>query len=41
SVDDLDQHGSEKALREAGKIRVEGKSYVIQDSDVCYFLFNV
>lgn len=41
SVDDLDEFGSEKALREAGKIRVEGKSYVMQDSDVCHFLFNV
>jgi len=41
SVDDLDQYGSEKALREAGKIRVEGKNYVLRDSDVCYFLFNV
>ena len=41
SVDDLDEFGSEKALREAGKIRVEGKGYVIQDSDVCHFLFNV
>lgn len=41
SVDDLDEFGSEKSLREAGKIRVEGKSYVMQDSDVCHFLFNV
>jgi len=41
SVDDLDQYSSEKAIREAGKMRVEGKSYVMQDSDVCHFLFNV
>jgi GTP-binding protein YchF len=41
SVDDLDKYGSEKAIREAGKLRVEGKSYVMQDSDVCHFLFNV
>ena len=41
SVDDLVQYGSEKAIREAGKLRVEGKSYVMQDSDVCHFLFNV
>lgn len=41
SVDDLDQYGSEKAIREAGKMRVEGKTYVVQDSDVCHFLFNV
>jgi ribosome-binding ATPase len=41
SVDDLVQHGSEKAIREAGKMRLEGKSYVMRDSDVCHFLFNV
>jgi ribosome-binding ATPase YchF (GTP1/OBG family) len=41
SVDDLDQYKSEKAIREAGKLRVEGKTYVMQDSDVCHFLFNV
>jgi ribosome-binding ATPase YchF (GTP1/OBG family) len=41
SVDDLDQYKSEKAIREAGKLRLEGKSYVMQDSDVCHFLFNV
>jgi GTP-binding protein YchF len=41
SVDDLVMYGSEKAIREAGKMRLEGKSYVMQDSDVCHFLFNV
>ena len=41
SVDDLDQFGSEKAIRDAGKMRVEGKTYIMQDSDVCHFLFNV
>ena len=41
SIDDLVQFGSEKAIREAGKMRLEGKSYVMQDSDVCHFLFNV
>lgn len=41
SVDDLDQYGTEKAIRDAGKLRVEGKSYVMRDSDVCHFLFNV
>ena len=41
SVGDLDQYGSEKAIRDAGKLRVEGKTYVMQDSDVCNFLFNV
>jgi hypothetical protein len=41
SVDDLVEYKSEKAIREAGKLRIEGKSYVMQDSDVCHFLFNV
>jgi ribosome-binding ATPase len=41
SVDDLSEHKSEKAIKEAGKMRVEGKGYVMQDSDVCHFLFNV
>lgn len=41
SVDDLDQYGSEKEIRDAGKMRIEGKDYVMQDSDVCHFLFNV
>jgi GTP-binding protein YchF len=33
--------GSEKAAREAGKIAVEGKEYVVQDGDIMHFLFNV
>ncbi len=41
SVDDLDAHKSEKAIKEAGKMRVEGKAYVMRDADVCHFLFNV
>ncbi|MEM9184993.1 MAG: redox-regulated ATPase YchF [Planctomycetota bacterium] len=40
-VDDLVVHQSEKAIREAGKMRVEGKDYTMQDGDVCHFLFNV
>ncbi len=41
SVADLQEFSSEKAIRDAGKMRVEGKDYVMQDSDVCHFLFNV
>ncbi len=41
SVDDLEEHKSEKAIKEAGKMRVEGKDYVMRDGDVCHFLFNV
>jgi ribosome-binding ATPase YchF (GTP1/OBG family) len=33
--------GSEKAAREAGKIAIEGKEYVVQDGDIMHFLFNV
>jgi GTP-binding protein YchF len=41
SVDDLAAHGSESAIRSAGKLRVEGRDYVMQDGDICHFLFNV
>ena len=41
SVDDLEQYKTEKMIREAGKMRIEGKEYVIRDGDVCHFLFNV
>jgi ribosome-binding ATPase len=41
SFDDLVALGSEKALREAGKLRQEGRDYVVQDGDVMFFKFNV
>ena len=41
SVADLEEHESERAIKAAGKMRLEGKNYVIQDGDVCHFLFNV
>ncbi|RCS54557.1 redox-regulated ATPase YchF [Bremerella cremea] len=41
SLADLETYKSEKAIREAGKLRVEGKSYVMHDGDICHFLFNV
>ena len=41
SYGDLDELGSEKAIREAGRMRKEGKEYVMRDGDVCHFLFNV
>jgi hypothetical protein len=41
SLPDLEQYGNEKELRANGKLRVEGKSYVMQDGDICHFLFNV
>ncbi len=33
--------GSEKACRDAGKIGIEGKEYIVQDGDIMHFLFNV
>lgn len=41
SFDDLMKYGSEAALKEAGKIRQEGKQYVGQDGDIMLFKFNV
>lgn len=41
SFDDLVEYGSEHALKEAGKIRQEGKQYVGQDGDIMLFKFNV
>lgn len=39
--DDYVTLGSEKAVKEAGKMNVEGKEYVVQDGDIMHFLFNV
>ncbi len=41
SFNDLEDLGSEKAVKEAGKLRLEGKEYVMQDGDIVYFRFNV
>ncbi|MDD6173977.1 MAG: redox-regulated ATPase YchF [Elusimicrobiaceae bacterium] len=41
SVDDILEHKSEKALKEKGLIRQEGRDYIIKDGDVCVFRFNV
>ena len=40
SFEDLINFGSELKVREAGKIRVEGKEYILQDGDVMHFRFN-
>ena len=39
--DDLLETGSEKAAKEAGKMRLEGKEYLVKDGDVLHFRFNV
>jgi len=41
SYNDYVQYGSEAKVKEAGKMRVEGKEYVVQDGDVMHFRFNV
>jgi len=38
---DFVHYGSELAVKEAGKLSVEGKEYVVQDGDVMHFRFNV
>lgn len=39
--DDFIRYGSELAVKEAGKLSVEGKEYVVQDGDIMHFRFNV
>ncbi|MCF0106502.1 MAG: redox-regulated ATPase YchF [Holdemanella sp.] len=38
---DIDELESEQAIKEAGRLRLEGKEYVVQDGDVMHFRFNV
>ena len=39
--DDYQHYGSEAKVKEAGKMRVEGKEYIVKDGDVMHFRFNV
>lgn len=41
AIEALEQLGSEAALKQAGKLRIEGKGYVLKDGDVMHFRFNV
>ena len=41
SYDDLVKYGSEKDAKDNGRVRLEGKEYLMQDGDICYFRFNV
>jgi len=41
SYSDYEHFGSESKVREAGKLGVEGKDYIVQDGDVMHFRFNV
>lgn len=40
NLEDLETYKSEKEIRAAGKLRIEGKSYIMKDGDICHFLFN-
>ncbi len=41
SYEDLIEYGTELKVKEAGKARLEGKDYLMQDGDICHFRFNV
>ena len=41
SYGDMIEHGSEKALKDCGLMRSEGKEYVMQEGDIVLFRFNV
>ena len=41
SCDDIFHYGTEAKIREAGKYRLEGRDYIVQDGDVIFFKFNV
>jgi ribosome-binding ATPase YchF (GTP1/OBG family) len=41
AYDDYVAHGGEQGAKEAGKFRLEGADYVVQDGDVFHFRFNV
>lgn len=41
SYDDFTRLGGESAAREAGRMRLEGKDYIVQDGDIMHFRFNV
>ncbi|MDP9172746.1 MAG: redox-regulated ATPase YchF [Planctomycetota bacterium] len=41
TLDDLKQHKTEPAIKAAGKMRAEGKAYIMRDGDIVHFLFNV
>ena len=41
SYEDLVKYGSELKVKEAGRVRLEGKEYQMQDGDIVYFRFNV
>jgi GTP-binding protein YchF len=41
AFDDMDKLCTEAACKEAGKLRIEGRDYVVKDGDICHFRFNI
>jgi len=41
NLEDLIEHKSEAAIKDAGKLRIEGKDYIVQDGDIMHFRFNI
>jgi len=41
SYDDLVKYKTEQGVKEAGRLRLEGKDYLMKDGDICHFRFNV
>ena len=41
AYDDLITYGTPQKVKEAGKVRLEGKDYVVQDGDIMLFRFNI
>ncbi|MGB0647028.1 MAG: redox-regulated ATPase YchF [Bradymonadia bacterium] len=41
TLEDLETHKTEAGLKAAGRLRAEGKEYIVEDGDIMHFLFNV
>ncbi len=41
SFSDMEKYRSEKACKDNGKMRLEGKEYIMRDGDICFFRFNI
>ena len=41
TLEDLETHKTEAGLKAAGRLRAEGKEYIVADGDIMHFLFNV
>jgi ribosome-binding ATPase YchF (GTP1/OBG family) len=41
SYEAIIEYGTELAVKEAGKLRIEGRDYIVKDGDIMFFRFNV